>query len=35
MSARRRPTRWVLPEDGIVDEIAVRHRRGPEPGRSH
>ena len=23
MSARRHPTRWVLPEDGIVDEIAV------------
>ena len=23
MSAHRRPTRWVLPEDGIVDEIAV------------
>ena len=20
---RRRPTRWVLPEDGIVDEVAV------------
>ena len=23
MSARKRPTRWVLPEDGIVDEVAV------------
>jgi len=23
MTARKHPTRWVLPEDGIVDEVAV------------